>query len=189
MPNATTSKAISGGSADAGPEDVPNVKLRTATENDWPMIRRWLARPDIVRWWGPKATTEAEVMLALSTEHAICCIIEADGMPVGYAHALDAGLWGEPLPKELPVGSWDIDLFVASPEHRGRGVGALALQLATREVFSTTLAVAACVFVAVANERAVRAYESAGFRWRAVVRDPVKGPEWLMIAERPVQRW
>lgn len=165
-----------------------DVTLRPARDDDWPMIRRWLAEPDIVRWWAPKATTEAEVMLAMCTPQSICRIILADGAPVGYAHALDAGLLGEPLPNELPPGAWAIDLFVASPPHRGKGVGATALGLVRDEVFATTLALDAAVFVAIANERAVRAYEAAGFRWRAVVQDPVMGPEWLMIAERPVRR-
>ena len=171
--------------------DAGGVRLRTATDNDWPMIRRWLAQREVIRWWGPKATIEAEVMLAMGTEQAICRIVEArrdagdHWLPVGYGHALDAGLMGDALPREIPVGTWEIDLFVASPEHRGKGVGARALQLIRDEVFSTTLAIATCVFVAVGNEKAVRAYEQAGFRWRAVSRDPVIGPEWVMVGERP----
>jgi RimJ/RimL family protein N-acetyltransferase len=164
-----------------------SVRLRLATDADWHVIRRWLAEPDIIRWWGPKATTEAEVMIALASPQAICRIIECDGTPVGYGHALDAGNWGEPLPPGLDPGTWDIDLFVASPAHRGRGVGVRALELMRDEIFSTTLAPAACVFVTVGNEHAVRAYERAGFHWRSVVRDKVKGPEWLMIAERPAR--
>lgn len=172
-----------------------NVRLRPATDNDWPMIRRWLAQPEVIRWWGPKATTEAEVMLAMGTPQALCRIIEArdeaaggtgarSWASVGYAHALDAGLMGGPMPPELPVGAWEIDLFVASPAHRGRGVGAQGIELIRDEVFGTTLALAVCVFVGVGNEKAVRAYEQAGFRWRAVVRDPVMGPEWVMLRER-----
>ena len=61
----------------------------------------------------------------------------------------------------------------------------LALELLRDEVFGTTLAVAVCIFTAIGHERAVRACEKAGFRWRAVVRDPVLGPEWLMLSERP----
>lgn len=171
------------------------VRLRPATDNDWPMIRRWLAQPEVIRWWGPKATTEAEVMLAMGTPQAICRIIEARSeaghdsgpqvwTPVGYGHALDAGLMGGALPPELPVGAWEIDLFVASPAHRGKGIGALGIELIRDEVFGTTLALAVCVFVGVGNEKAVRAYEQAGFRWRAVVRDPVMGPEWVMVGER-----
>lgn len=163
----------------------PAVRLRPARDDDWPLIRRWLARPEIVRWWGPKATTEAEVMMAMATPQAICRIIEVDGAPAGYAHALDAGLSGDALPPEVPLGAWQIDLFVAAPEHRGRGIGGRALQEITTEVFGTTLALAACVEVPVSSERTVRAYEAAGFRWRAIVKDPLLGPQWVMLAERP----
>jgi aminoglycoside 6'-N-acetyltransferase len=161
-----------------------DVRLRPAEDADWPLILRWLSRADIERCWGPKASSEAAVMLAMSSEHALCRIVEVAGEPVGYAQALDATLWGEALPEGLEPGTWDIDLFIASDRHRGRGVGGVALDAIRKEVFATTLAPAVCVFAAVANERAVRAYEKAGFRWRGVHRDPQSGPEWFMIAER-----
>ena len=161
-----------------------DVRLRAATDADWPLLRSWLGRPDIERWWGPKASSEAAIIVAMSSAHALCRIIEADGRAVGYVHALDATLWGEELPAELAPGTWDIDLFIASPEHRNRGVGARALQLIRDEVFSTTLAVAVCIFVPLAGERAVRAYEKAGFRWRRVWNEPGAGPSWFMTAER-----
>ena len=161
------------------------VRLRTASTADWPLIRRWLGEPGIVRWWGPKATSEAVVLLALGSEHAICRMIEADGADVGYAQALDIASSGEALPAGIEPGTWDIDLFIASPAHRNRGIGARALELIRDEVFSTTLAVAASMLVPVANERAVRACEKAGFRWRGVERDPALGALWVMAAERP----
>lgn len=164
---------------------VPKVRLRPVRDDDWPMIRGWLGRADIEQWWGPRASSEAAVILALGSDHAICRIIDADGTPVGYVHALDAALWGESLPDELAPGTWDIDLFIASGAYRNRGVGARALTEIRDEVFATTLAVAVCIFAAVANERAVRAYEKAGFRWRKVWNDPVAGPSWFMTADRP----
>jgi aminoglycoside 6'-N-acetyltransferase len=163
------------------------IALRSATEADWPMIRRWLAQPDIVQWWGPKASSEAAVMMAMASAHALCRIIEVDGEAVGYVHALDATLWGEDLPDALEPGTWDIDVFVASHRHRNRGIGMRALQLIKEEVFSSTLAIAVCVFAAVANERAVRAYEKAGFKWKEVWDDPAGGRSWFMTAERPVR--
>jgi aminoglycoside 6'-N-acetyltransferase len=162
-----------------------DVRLRAAAGNDLPLVRSWLARPDIEAWWGPKASTEAEVTLAMGTSHAICRIIEANGAAVGYGHAVDATIWGEDLPDDLEPGTWDLDLFIASEAHRNRGIGARALSLLKAEVFATTLALAVCVFPAIANERAVRAYEKAGFRWRRVWNDPVAGPSWFMLAERP----
>ncbi len=160
------------------------IRLRAASQADWPLLRHWLRLPEIVAWWGPTASTEAELISALGATHAICRIIEVDGAPVGYAHAVDAALWGDSLPDDLAPGTWEIDLFIASPLYRGTGVGPLVLQQLKSEVFETTLAVACCVFASIANERAVRAYEKAGFRWRRVVSDAIGGPAWFMIAER-----
>jgi aminoglycoside 6'-N-acetyltransferase len=160
------------------------VTLRAVTARDRDLIRRWLARPDVQDWWGPLSQTEAEVAVALESPSAICRIIEADGSAVGYAHAVDASTWGEDLPEDLEPGTWDLDLFIASEEHRGKGVGASALALLKDEVFTTTLAVAVCVFPSIRNERAVRAYEKAGFRWKRIWHDPATGPAWFMVAER-----
>jgi aminoglycoside 6'-N-acetyltransferase len=167
--------------------ETGGVRLRPATRGDWDLIRGWLARPDIQEWWGPVSATEAEVNMALGSQHALVRIIEADGEPVGYAHAVDATLWGEHLPQELEPGTWELDLFIASEEHRGKGVGQVALAQLKGEVFAATLAVAVCVFASVRNERAVRAYEKAGFHWRRIWKDPYQGPSWFMVAERPGQ--
>lgn len=162
-----------------------DVRLRPARRADWDLIRGWLQRADIEAWWGPRTATEAEVNIALNSRHALCRIIEADGVPVGYAHAVDATAWGEELPQDLPAGTWDLDLFIASEEHRGKGVGQAALAALKQEVFGTTLATAVCVFPSIRNERAVRAYEKAGFRWQRIWNDPQMGPSWFMLAERP----
>lgn len=164
---------------------APAVRLRPVATADQSLILRWLAQPDIEAWWGPRSATQAEVTIALGETTALCRIIEADGEPVGYAHAVDAMVWGASLPDDLEPGTYDIDLFIASAAHRGRGVGQAALRALMEEVFTTTLTVAVCVFASVANEGAVRAYEKAGFRWRRVVADPVMGHEWFMIAQRP----
>ena len=71
--------------------------------------------------------------------HALCRIIEAGGAAVGYAHAVDATMWGDELPQDLEPGTWDLDLFIASEEHRGKGVGQAALALLKDEVFSHDL--------------------------------------------------
>ncbi len=161
------------------------VSLRPASRSDWSLIHSWLVREDIQEWWGPASATETEVNMALRTEHSLCRIIEAGGAPVGYAHAVDATIWGDDLPQDLAPGTWDLDLFIASEDHRGKGVGQIALSLLKDEVFATTLAVAVCVFPSIRNERAVRAYEKAGFLWKRIWNDPYMGPSWFMIAKRP----
>ncbi len=66
---------------------------------------------------------EAEVNLALARCAPSATSSKAIGRLIGYAHAVDAALWGEDLPQDLEPGTWDLDLFIASEEHRGRGAG------------------------------------------------------------------
>ncbi len=148
------------------------------------MLRAWLQRKDVQRWWGSAASAEAEIRMVFETPSAIGRIVECEGKPVGYAHAIDATYWGASLPEGIPPGAWDVDIVIADPAHRGRGVGQAALEELAGEVFSTTLAVALCVFVSVRNEKAVRAYERAGFKWKCVWDDPEFGASWMMLRQR-----
>jgi RimJ/RimL family protein N-acetyltransferase len=134
---------------------------------------------------GPPTQTEGAVLAALRTEHAIARFIEVDGPPRRLRPRRRRDDLGEALPEDLPPGTWDIDLFIADPLARGQGIGVEALKAMKAEVFASTLAVAVCVFPSVANERAVRAYEKAGFAWQNVWRDPSSGAaSWFMIAGR-----
>ena len=161
------------------------VHLRPALPEDRFRMRRWLADPEVQAWWGNAASAEAEITLAMGSEVSLCRIVESGGEPIGYAHAVEIGLWGEQHPDGLPAGTWDIDLFIASAEHRGRGAGRAALSLLVEEVFATRLAIACCAVVSIRNEAAARAYEQAGFRWLRIWQDPIDGPCWVMLKERP----
>ncbi len=162
-----------------------DVALRPVEADDWALIRAWIARPDVRKWWGNAIAAEAEMRLVAETGPAIARIVLVEGTPVGYVHAIDAGHWGSALPDGMPPGTWDVDIFIA--ELRGRGVGEAALNLLADEVFSTTLAVALSVFVSLANEPAIRAYERAGFQWAEVWEDPIFGPSWMMLRHRPAR--
>jgi aminoglycoside 6'-N-acetyltransferase len=164
------------------------VRLRPATPEDRFLIRRWLAEPEVRERWGSAAGAEAGITLAMGTTAALPRIIECDGKPVGYAHAVEIGLWAQERPLELAAGTWDVDLFIAPAEHGEKNLGDAALALLTAEVFATTLAVACSATVSVRNEGAVRSYERAGFRWLRVWSDPFYGPCWLMLKERPPVR-
>lgn len=167
-----------------GNSPLDAVNLRAANAQDWPRLREWLARSDVQRWWGSPSATEAEIRMVFETPSAIARIVEYDRTPIGYAHAIDATYWGDDLPDNMEPGTWDIDLVIADPAHRGKGIGARALDMLADEVFSSTLALALCVFVSVRNEQAVRAYERAGFQWKTVWDDPAFGPSWMLVRER-----
>jgi RimJ/RimL family protein N-acetyltransferase len=166
-------------------DDHTAIRLRPALPEDRFRMRRWLADPEVQAWWGSAASAEAEITLAMSSEASLCRIIEMAGVPIGYGHAVEVGLWGGPHPDDVPAGTWDIDLFIAAADHRRRGAGGAALALLVADVFATRLAVACCAVVSVRNEAAARTYEKAGFRWARIWQDPIDGPCWLMLRERP----
>ncbi len=160
------------------------VRLRPATAEDRFLIRRWLSDPQVQSWWGTAASAEAEITLALASTAALPRIIERDGIPIGYAHAVEHGVWATRLPEGVPAGAWDIDYFVTPAAHDAL-TGSVALDFLTADVFATSLAVACSGLVSIRNEAAARAYERAGFRWLQVLQDPLLGPSWLMLKERP----
>jgi RimJ/RimL family protein N-acetyltransferase len=160
------------------------VSLRPAVAEDRFRIRRWLADPEVEAWWGNAASAEAEINIAMSSVAALCRIVESGGVPIGYAHALEIGLWAEERPAELASGTWHIGYFLSAGAPRGPDLGSAAVALLAEEVFATTLAVACSGVVSIRNEAAARAYERAGFRWQRIWRDRLLGPSWLMRKER-----
>jgi aminoglycoside 6'-N-acetyltransferase len=148
-------------------------------------IRRWLAHVDAAGQWGNAASAEAEVNLVMGSAAALCRIIERDSSAVGYAHALDIGLLGGERPAGLEPGTWLVGLLPASLQDGEPATMGAALALVAEEVFATTLAVACAGLVSIRSEAVARAFERAGFRWQRIVQDPLLGPAWLMLMERP----
>jgi hypothetical protein len=161
------------------------VCLRPALPEDRFRIRRWLTDPRIAASWGNAASAEAEISVALASETALCRIVDRHRTAIGYAHALEIGLWTQARPSDLPPGTWHISYFLAAGDICHLRTGAAVLALLSAEVFATTLAVACSSVVSVKTETATRAYERAGFRWRRIWNDRLLGPSWLMLRERP----
>ena len=161
------------------------VSLRPALAEDRFRIRRWLSDPEIEAWWGNTASAEAEINLAMGSTASVCRIVERDGVPIGYAQAVEVGLWAEDRPSELVPGTWHVAYFLASAAHRSGGMESAVLALLADEVFTTTLAVACSGLVSIRNEAAARTYERAGFRWQRIWHDRLLGPSWLMLRQRP----
>jgi RimJ/RimL family protein N-acetyltransferase len=172
-----------------GPEgsmtEYGTVRLRVAGAEDRFLIRRWLGDRELALWWGNAASAEAQINLAMSSQLALCRIIEVESRPLGYVHAEEIGLWSEERPPELAPGTWHIGYFVPSTEREGPGLAAAVLAMLAAEVFATTLAVACSGVVSIRNEAGARAYERAGFRWQRIWHDRLLGPSWLMLRERP----
>jgi aminoglycoside 6'-N-acetyltransferase len=176
------------------------VAFRPLRRADLDQVRSWLNEPHVAAWWelgeGPRAPdgepvtaeqVEAEYGDALDDvgpTHVF--VILVDGGPVGliqwyrlpdfpdYAAAV-----GEPAGAGL-------DLFVGDPGHVGRGLGALAINRFVTSVVFAARDVDRCVAGPdVRNERSIRAFASAGFRWARDATVPGEpAPERVMVRDR-----
>jgi hypothetical protein len=158
------------------------VRLRPATAEDGFLLRRWLRDPATQACSGNRASAEAEIALARMSETALTRIVTCEGRPIGYAQAMEAGVRAGAQPREVLPGTWDTQFWIAPSR---AGVLAAIPALLAAEVFATTLAIACSSLVSIRQEMMVRAYERAGFRWRRIWHDPLFGPAWLMLKERP----
>lgn len=161
-----------------------DIALHPPRPADWDRVRAWLRQPEIQAWWGGLGAAEAEIAIAAESPSALCRMIVADGVMIGYGQATDADLVASTRTEGLPSGAYIAALFIADPAHRRRGAGEAALAALTREVFSSTLAIACATVVPVRFEPAVRAAERAGYRWIGVNDDAATGQSWLMLKER-----
>lgn len=162
----------------------PDITLAPPGPADWDRVRAWLRQPEIQAWWGGLSAAEAEIAIAAESPSALCRMIVADGLPIGYGQAIDADLVASARTEGLPTGAYIAALFIADPAHRRRGAGEAALAALTQEVFASTLAIACATVVPVRYEPAVRAAERAGYRWIGVSDDAATGQSWLMLRER-----
>ena len=139
--------------------------------DDLPMVRSWLTAPHVREWWG-EPETELGYMRDMieGRDTTRPFIFSVDSEPVGYiqywfvGHHQNANWIAEhPWLSELPADAVGVDLTIGEPAWLSRGIGSAVLRefverlrgLGYRTIVIDPDAV---------NQRAVRAYEKAGFR-------------------------
>lgn len=144
-------------------------------ELDSERLRDWLCRPHVARWWG---NPDQELRQALQRSVDSHAVIVADGTPVGYVgwqiptqeELAEAGL------TDLPENLVDIDIMIGEPDRIGRGIGPKAIRILLARLRRETVFSFAGLASSISNERAIRAYEKAGFRLFREFQDPEYGP-------------
>jgi aminoglycoside 6'-N-acetyltransferase len=136
--------------------------FRPATVDDLPMLRRWLATPEAVRWWGDPVREAALLEEDLHTPAMIMRIVSFDGRCFAYAQDYDVGIWPQAHLSHLPRGSRAIDTFIGKPDMIGCGHGAAFVRLLARRLIEDG-APQVIIDPTADNIRARRAYSRAGF--------------------------
>src|SRR5215212_10300036 len=128
-------------------------QFRSMTSADLPLVRRWLAEPHVVQWWGDPAEQYDLVSGDLDEPAMDQFIVSAGSGDFAYLQCYDLTAWNSGF-GEHPRGTRGIDQFIGEP-----GI---------------------VTDPDPANTRAVRAYEKAGFEKAGMVDTP-DGPALLMV--------
>jgi aminoglycoside 6'-N-acetyltransferase len=145
------------------------VVLRPVGDDDVAILRAILDEPAVARWWGPRQPGVDVAMDWLDGDQDTTVLaIELDGQVVGSIQFAE-----ESDPDYRHAG---IDLFLASTVH-GQGLGPDAIRTVARHLFEERGHHRLTIDPSAANERAIRAYASVGFRPVGVMRRYERGPD------------
>ncbi|GAA2401228.1 GNAT family N-acetyltransferase [Actinomadura vinacea] len=148
------------------------ITWRRVTEDDFPLLRRWLAHPHVARWWNHDTTPEGVERdfgpTARGEEPAEDWLALLDGRPFGLVQRCRLAAYPaerEALAKvtSVPDGAMGIDYLIGEAAETGRGLGSRMIRAMVERTWPD-YPDATCVIVPVAagNHASWRALEKAG---------------------------
>jgi aminoglycoside 6'-N-acetyltransferase len=158
-----------------------DYQFRPMLEVDLPLVKRWLAAPHVVEWWGDTYTQFELVSGDLEVEAMDQFIVAANDRPFGYLQCYDPEVWPDNGLGAHPRGTRGIDQFIGELDMVDQGHGSAFI----RAFIDRLLASGAPRVITdpdPANARAIRAYEKAGFQRDRLVDTP-DGIALLMIRD------
>jgi aminoglycoside 6'-N-acetyltransferase len=134
--------------------------FRPATAADVPLLRAWRRRPHVIAYWGAPELEDPEEILG--DPDVAAWIVEHHARPIAYAQDYDPHAW-DPHPfSHLPTGARGIDQYIGEAELLGLGHGSAFVRRHVERLFAAG-APAVGTDPHPNNQRAIRAYEKAGF--------------------------
>lgn len=152
--------------------DDPMFTWRRLREEDFPLLRRWLAEPHVARWWNHETSEQAVLRdfgpAARGEEPCEDLLVSLAGRPFGLVQRYRLADYPEDVAEfapiiEVPERAMGLDYLIGEPQHIGRGLGPEMIRSVVRATW-TEHPTAACVIVPVskANRPSWRALEKAG---------------------------
>jgi aminoglycoside 6'-N-acetyltransferase len=157
-----------------------NYVFRPMTAADLPTIQRWLATPEVVRWWGDPEEQFALVSGDLDHPDMDQFIVAIGEHPFGYIQSYPLSTWSQSFGAQPPA-TRGIDQFIGDPKLIGRGHGSRFIRQFVEALLTSGIP-RVVTDPDPDNGRAVRAYAKAGFQSGRIVDTP-DGPALLMVRD------
>jgi RimJ/RimL family protein N-acetyltransferase len=170
--------------------DCATIGFRRLTENDLPLMHRWLHAPHVHEWWseGKPPPAYADVVAKYSpplhgeepTDLYVMCM---HGQPIGFIQTYMIADHPEYAAQvAVDTDAAGVDLFIGEVAYLHRGLGSHILRAFLREIVFGAMGAGSCIIGPdERNAIAIRAYEKAGFRYLRTVHIPDEdAPEYLM---------
>ncbi|MGU9979514.1 GNAT family N-acetyltransferase [Phreatobacter sp. HK31-P] len=163
---------------------MPTYDFRPLVRADLSLVRTWLGRPHVARWWGEVDREMAEIESILTDPHVEAYCMLLDGRPVGYFQHYDPNAEDDHPFRGEPPGTLGLDLSIGAADLIGRGHGSAFIRTFADGAFARGVP-RLITDPHPDNSASIRAFEKAGFvrRW---VRDlPQFGPAQFMTCDPP----
>lgn len=140
------------------------IKLRTATKDDFNLLQHWDEQPHIIAS-DPNDDWGWEQELGKHHDWREQLIAELDGRPIGYVEIIDPlreeeHYWGDCEPNLRAI-----DIWIGDAENLGNGYGTIMMKLALERCFAVPEVTAVIIDPLASNTDAIRFYERFGFKF------------------------
>jgi aminoglycoside 6'-N-acetyltransferase len=142
------------------------VRLRPVKAADESALTQIFHDPEVARWWGDPSKSVADAMEVLEGESRF--VIEHDGEAIGFIQCVEET---DPMYEHA-----SIDISLRS-EWQGKGIGPDAIRTLARFLIDNRGHHRLTIDPAAHNTRAIKAYESVGFKPVGLMRNYERGPD------------
>jgi uncharacterized protein (DUF2236 family)/RimJ/RimL family protein N-acetyltransferase len=150
------------------------ITWRRLTEDDFPLLKQWLERPHVARWWNHETSIEAVTRdfgpAARGEEPSEDLLVLRDDQPFGLVQRCWLADYPEYLAElraivEVPEGTMTIDYLIGDLALTGRGLGTEMIRATVEQTWAEH-PTARCILVPVpvANRASWQALAKAGLR-------------------------
>lgn len=152
-------------------------QFRKIIKADLPLLKSWLDTPIVRQWWGDPSDEVGVMRRDVNDSKIVMQVVLHEGEPFAFVQDYRVHDWPhkdyDQYYKVLPKTTRGVDTFIGREDFYGKGHGSAYLTLYIAHLLAGG-AEQIVIDPNARNERAIRAYEKAGFsKWKEIVADGI----------------